>query len=123
MKNVVLPVLVLPTIPILIMGNGFHICVATSIRAIDDPSSLIIFQGIVYSENPSRFRWRPMPSEITSTDKFVTLSEGALECRVKRSKDVVKLKLRTPRQLFTYKVKVDRADDVLRRLKCEVVEV
>ncbi len=64
-----------------------------------------------------------MPSEITTTDKFVTLSEGALECRVKRSKDVVKLKLRTPRQLYTYKVKVDRADDVLRRLKCEVVEV
>jgi len=82
-----------------------------------------MFRGIVYSENPSVSRWRPMPSEITSTDKFVTLSEGALECRVKRSKDVVKLKLRTPRQLFTYKVKVDRADDVLRRLKCEVVEV
>ncbi len=82
-----------------------------------------MFRGIVNSENPFRSRWRPMPSEITSTDKFVTLSEGALECRVKRSKDVVKLKLRTPRQLFTYKVKVDRADDVLRRLKCEVVEV
>ena len=64
-----------------------------------------------------------MPAEITATDKFVTLSEGALECRVKRAKDVVKLKLRTPRQLYTYKVKVDRADDVLRRLKCEVVEV
>ncbi len=66
---------------------------------------------------------RPLPSEVTTTDRFVTLSEGALECRVKRSKDVVKLKLRTPRQLYTYKVKVDRADDVLRRLKCEVVEV
>jgi len=25
--------------------------------------------------------------------------------------------------LYTYKVKVDRADDVLRRLKCEIVEV
>ncbi len=64
-----------------------------------------------------------MPSEITNTDQFVGLSEGALECRVKRSKDVVKLKLRTPGRLFTYKVKVDRADDVLRRLKCEIVEV
>jgi hypothetical protein len=64
-----------------------------------------------------------MPSEITNLDQFVSLSEGALECRVKRAKDIVKLKLRTPRQLYTYKVKVDRADDVLRRLKCEVVEV
>ncbi len=42
---------------------------------------------------------------------------------MKRAKDIVKLKLRTPRQLYTYKVKVERADDVLRRLKCEVVEV
>ena len=42
---------------------------------------------------------------------------------MKRSKGVVKLKLRTPRQLYTYKVKVDRADDVLKRLKCEIVEV
>lgn len=64
-----------------------------------------------------------MPSEITNIDQFVSLSEGALECRVKRAKDIVKLKLRTPSQLYTYKVKVDRADDVLRRLKCEVVEV
>lgn len=64
-----------------------------------------------------------MPAEITSPDKFVEISEGALECRVKRSKDVVKLKLRTPGRLYTYKVKVDRADDVLKRLKCEIVEV
>ncbi len=64
-----------------------------------------------------------MPAEITNPDKFVEISEGALECRVKRSKDVVKLKLRTPGRLYTYKVKVDRADDVLKRLKCEIVEV
>jgi len=64
-----------------------------------------------------------MPAEITNLEQFVILSEGSLECRVKRSKDVVKLKLRTPRQLYTYKVKVDRADDVLKRLKCEIVEV
>ena len=64
-----------------------------------------------------------MPSEITNTDEFVGLSEGALECRVKRAKDLVKLKLRTPKQLYTHKVKVERADDVIKRLKCEIVEV
>jgi large subunit ribosomal protein L38e len=64
-----------------------------------------------------------MPAEITNTDQFVGLSETALECRVKRSKDLVKLKLRTPSKLYTYKVKVERADDVIRRLKCEIVEV
>jgi large subunit ribosomal protein L38e len=64
-----------------------------------------------------------MPAEITDTDKFVGLSETAHECRVKRSKDLVKLKLRTPSHLYTLKVKVDRADDVIKRLKCEIVEV
>ena len=64
-----------------------------------------------------------MPAEITNTDEFVGLSETAHECRVKRSKDLVKLKLRTPSKLYTLKVKVDRADDVIKRLKCEIVEV
>jgi large subunit ribosomal protein L38e len=64
-----------------------------------------------------------MPAEITNTDEFVGLSETAHECRVKRSKDIVKLKLRTPSQLYTLKVKVERADDVIKRLKCEIVEV
>ncbi len=84
-------------------------------------------------------RARAMPAEITSIDEFVSLSEIALECRVKRSKDVVKLKLRTPGRLYTHKAKVERADDagrlythkakveraddVIRRLKCEIVEV
>ena len=66
---------------------------------------------------------RPMPAEIANTDDFVGLSETALECRVKRSKELVKLKLRTPSRLYTHKVKVERADDVIRRLKCEIVEV
>lgn len=72
---------------------------------------------------PQDSRWPLMPAEITDTDKFVGLSETAHECRVKRSKDLVKLKLRTPSQLYTLKVKVDRADDVIKRLKCEIVEV
>jgi len=72
----------------------------------------------------SRFQHRlPMPAEITNTDEFVGLSETAHECRVKRSKGLVKLKLRTPSQLYTLKVKVDKADDVIKRLKCEIVEV
>lgn len=64
-----------------------------------------------------------MPSEITNIDQFVELSEGAMECRVKRAQDMVKLKLRTSKQLYTHKVKVERADDVIKRLKCEIVEV
>lgn len=64
-----------------------------------------------------------MPAEIVNADEFIGLSETALECRVKRADEFVKLKLRTPGRLYTHKVKLDRADDVIRRLKCEIVEV
>lgn len=66
---------------------------------------------------------RQMPAEITKLDEFIQLSETAHECRVKRAQDIVKLKLRTPNKLYTYKTKVDRADEVIKRLKCEIVEV
>lgn len=81
--------------------------------------------AIVYSRmlELDRERSLPVPAEILSIDEFVGLSESALECRVKRSKDLVKLKLRTPGRLYTHKVKVERAEDVIRRLKCEIVEV
>jgi len=45
-----------------------------------------------------------MPSEITNVEKFVEMSEKAKYCQVKRLKDTVKLKLRTPNQLYTLKV-------------------
>ena len=65
----------------------------------------------------------PLPAEITNADEFIGLSETALECRVKRADEYVKLKLRTPGRLYTHKVKLERADDVIKRLKCEIVEV
>jgi hypothetical protein len=42
---------------------------------------------------------------------------------VKRSKDVVKLKLRTGRYLYTLKVDPARADEIVKQLKCEVREI
>ena len=64
-----------------------------------------------------------MPEEIFDVEKFVELSEKAVECRVKRLGDYVKLKLRTRRRLYTLKVKADEADDIIRRVKCKVVEL
>jgi len=63
-----------------------------------------------------------MPSEITDVDKFVTMSAKAKYCSVKRSKDTVKLKLRTPSQLFTLKIEPMRADEVIKKLQCEIQE-
>lgn len=64
-----------------------------------------------------------MPTELTEVDKFVTLSAKAKKCNVKRLKDVVKLKLRTPNQLYTLKVEPLKADELIKKLKCEIEEV
>jgi len=63
-----------------------------------------------------------MPSEITDVEKFISLSERARECRVKRLEDIVKLKMRTPSRLYTIKLSADQAAQVLKQLKCEIVE-
>ncbi len=63
-----------------------------------------------------------MPSEISDADEFIRIAERATECRVKRLKDVVKLKLRTSRQLYTIRVDAEKAADLLKQIKCEVIE-
>jgi len=64
-----------------------------------------------------------MPAEIKDIDEFVKLSEKAEYCIVKRLKDVVKLKIRTPRMLYTLKVNPSRTEEVLKKLRCEIREV
>ncbi|MEM0058326.1 MAG: 50S ribosomal protein L38e [Candidatus Bathyarchaeia archaeon] len=64
-----------------------------------------------------------MPTEIFDIDKFVELSKRAEYCAVKRLKDIVKLKLRTPRMLYTLKVDPSRAEEVIKKLQCEIREM
>lgn len=63
-----------------------------------------------------------MPSEIANSEEFVRMSERASECRVKRLKDTVKLKLRTASKLYTIRLDPDKAAEVLKQVKCEVIE-
>jgi hypothetical protein len=63
-----------------------------------------------------------MPSEITDVEKFVSMSAKAKECKVKRLKDGVKLKLRMPGQLFTLKIEALRADEIIKKLQCKIKE-
>jgi hypothetical protein len=63
-----------------------------------------------------------MPREIVDTEDFVRISERATECRVKRLKDIVRLKLRTPKQLYTIKVDPVKAAELLKQIRCEVIE-
>ncbi|MCS7120810.1 MAG: hypothetical protein RMJ07_02460 [Nitrososphaerota archaeon] len=63
-----------------------------------------------------------MPTEITDVEKFIELSGRAKYCLVKRLNEVVKLKLRTPRMLYTLKVEASDVEEIIKKLKCEVRE-
>jgi len=65
----------------------------------------------------------PVPEEVFDVDRFVQLSERAEYCSVKRLRREVKLKLRTPRRLYTLKVDPAEAEGVVKKLRCEIVEV
>jgi ferritin-like protein len=64
-----------------------------------------------------------MPSEIFDVEKFVAMSGKAEYCQVKRLKETVKLKLRTPSKLYTLKVEPLNADEIIKKLKCEIQEL
>lgn len=64
-----------------------------------------------------------MPAEVFDVDKFIQLSEKAEYCAVKRLEKTVKFKLRAPRTLYTLKVEPVKADEVLKKLKCEIREL
>jgi ferritin-like protein len=66
---------------------------------------------------------KTVPSEIFDAEKFVEISGRADYCAVKRLKDVVKLKLRTPKVLYTLKVEPAKAAEIIKSLQCEIREI
>lgn len=65
-----------------------------------------------------------MPRELRDSEQFQKLIPKAVELRVVRGKETVKLKLRTPVYLYTYLAKNDEADALLKSAKdIEVVEI
>jgi len=64
-----------------------------------------------------------MPREIFDEKKFLEISEYAVHCRVKRLKEVVKLKLRTKKILYTYKTDPVSAERILRNIGCDIIEL
>lgn len=64
-----------------------------------------------------------MPTEIFDTEKFIQISERADYCAIKRLEKIVKLKLRTPKQLYTLKVKPSQAEEIVKKLRCEIREI
>jgi len=64
-----------------------------------------------------------MPVELKDAQRFLEVAARARECRVRRSGREVKLKLSTPRGLYTFKAKPEEADELLKRLSCPVVKL
>lgn len=64
-----------------------------------------------------------MPEEVLDVDKFIQISGRAEYCAIKRLERMVKLKLRTSKKLFTLKVDPTKAEEVLKKLNCEILEV
>ena len=65
-----------------------------------------------------------MPEEILDEAKFLEIAKNrALECRIKKSGDSVKLKLRTSSKLFTFKTDSVTAEKLLKQIEVEHIEL
>ena len=65
-----------------------------------------------------------MPKELHNAEQFQKLMPKALELRVVREKESVKLKLRTADYLYTFKTNEDEAAGIIKSAKdLEVVEI
>ncbi|MCW4035040.1 MAG: 50S ribosomal protein L38e [Candidatus Bathyarchaeota archaeon] len=64
-----------------------------------------------------------MPVEIFDVDEFIKIAERATHCNIKRLEREVKLKLRTPKNLYTLKVNPTKAEEIVKKLSCEIREI
>jgi len=64
-----------------------------------------------------------MPEEVFDLERFVQISERAEYCAIKRLRKAVKLKLRTPKKLYTLKINPTKAEEIMKKLRCEIREV
>ena len=63
-----------------------------------------------------------MPVELKNLEDFIKVTERAIECRIKRSKGgIVKVKARTKRHLYTYKVEEQKLEEILSKVKCKKI--
>jgi hypothetical protein len=64
-----------------------------------------------------------LPKELKSSEQFQKLMPSAVELRVVRDKESVKLKLRTPNVLYTFKTNEEEAENLIKNAKeIEVIE-
>jgi ferritin-like protein len=86
---------------------------------IGEPKRYKIGELVLYESAEARI----MPVEIFDVDEFIEIAERAEYCSIKRLERVVKLKLRTPSKLFTLKVNPTNAEEIVKKLRCEIREI
>ncbi|MFQ5970536.1 MAG: hypothetical protein ACE5J2_08600 [Nitrososphaerales archaeon] len=64
-----------------------------------------------------------MPKQVFSKEDFLRMADGAIECLVVRRDDKVKLKLRRSRLVYTYVTNDSEANDLLKSVNLNVVEL
>ena len=65
-----------------------------------------------------------MPKQIYDENEFLEIARTrASECRIKRTKDSVKLKLRTPKYLYVFKTTPEKGEVLLREIEIKQTEV
>jgi len=64
-----------------------------------------------------------MPQEIHDLDQFIEISQRAEYCNIKRLKTTVKLKLKTAKKLYTHKTDPTKAEQIIKKLQCEIREI
>lgn len=64
-----------------------------------------------------------MPKEVLSIEEFRKVMPYASECRVVRSGETVKVKLRLKRLLYVYKTNTKDVDELLKEIKTDIIEI
>jgi ferritin-like protein len=67
--------------------------------------------------------WTAVPLEIHDSERFIEISSNADYCAVKKLQGVVKLKLRTAHKLYTLKIEPLKAEEIIKKLQCEIREI
>ena len=80
------------------------------------------YEPLTFKLNINR-KVKKMPREIFDTDEFLELSAKASECRIKKIGDNTKLKLRTPRMLYTINLDTAEAEELIKKIQCSKIEL
>jgi hypothetical protein len=64
-----------------------------------------------------------MPKEVLDIEEFRKAIPYASECRVVRSGETVKVKLRLKRLLYVYKTTTKDVDALLKEIKTDIIEI